>query len=121
MEVQTKTDASTSGAIEFFKDWKIEVTGKLKRGSSIEIVYDYDRLPLVRSSYVGVPNWDIYVCYRFSPDQKFREKPMLRDPSYILSIPENAEFLELYFWNVGNGGSFYDSNYSQNFHFQLSD
>ncbi|MBD2609127.1 hypothetical protein H6G81_32575 [Scytonema hofmannii FACHB-248] len=126
--------ADSTPQIDFTGDWQENVTDKLVPGGKFIINYDENRLPARRTSYRGLPSWEIQAVLQFEGDDPVTFK-LLRTgqnqhvtPQEV-SIPADAKEIILWFENYGydpydtaqnNNARYYDSNYSQNYHFPLT-
>lgn len=107
--------------IKFKDNWEIAQTAPVIAGQKLVINYDIDRLPNCRSSYMGVPTWSIFAFVRFDVDEKIVNSFFVSDLHTLeIDVPEGATTMDVWFQNTGRGCSvYYDSNYGENFHFDI--
>lgn len=109
--------------------FKVETTGKLAAGGKVLIQYDPARLPGCRGNVGGGgPGWSIsgYASFNGQPATTFEVTKLNatrtdREPApYELKLPEGGD-LAIWFHVASRWGcSEYDSQYGQNFHFDVA-
>ncbi len=62
--------------INFTKDWQENLTGELTPGSKFTINYDESRLIYCRTSYRGLPSWQIDVGLQFEDNGQVQYKSL---------------------------------------------
>ncbi|MDZ8104576.1 MAG: DUF6209 family protein [Nostoc sp. DedQUE12a] len=125
--------AAGSAEINFTKDWQENLAGELTPGSKLKIVYDESRLTCRRSSYRGLPSWQILAGLQFEDNSTVQYKSLRKAQNNFLTpveidIPANAKKVNIWFENYGydpydtaeqNDTRCYDSDYGKNYNFQL--
>jgi len=125
--------ADSSAKIDFTKDWQENITGQLVPGGKFTINYDQTRLPNRRTSYRGLSSWHINAGIQFEGNgpvtYKSLEEYQQEMTSKEVSIPADAKEVIIWFEHYGydpydtaqnNEARYYDSNYSQNYHFPVT-
>jgi hypothetical protein len=126
--------AVSSAEINFTKDWQENVTGQLAPSGKLKIIYDESRLTCRRTSYRGIPSWQILAGFQFEDNGQVQYKSLRKRQDNFLTpleidIPSNAQKLNIWFENYGydpydtseqNDTRCYDSDYGNNYNFQLS-
>ena len=119
--------------INFSKDWQENLTGELTPRGKFTINYDESRLTCFRTSYRGLPSWQIDVGIQFDDNGQVQYKSLRQEQNNYLSpveidIPANAQKVNIWFENYGydpyntsgnNNTRCYDSDYGKNYSFQL--
>lgn len=125
--------ATAEGIIYFDRDWNETLEGELVAGGLMTIEYDLQRLPqCMRDTYNGFPAWNTTAYGQFFPGGEFVQADVaqrVRDHQgeYIIpvlatfEVPTTAARIELWFVTGGRVcGVHYDSNYSENYGFDIS-
>ena len=104
----------TRPSVVFLKDWEEKQHGALKAGGHFDLFYDEQRL-----------GEDIQVVAQM----KFLDDTVVGKSldagnddfqSAVISIPGDAEKLVMWFYYEDDGGKHYDSDFGNNYHFNLS-
>jgi hypothetical protein len=120
--------------INFTKDWQENLIGKLSPGGQFTINYDERRLTGCRTSYRGLPSWQIDVGLQFEANGQVQYQSLRQGQNDYISpveidIPADAQKVNIWFENYGydpydtsgnNNTRYYDSDYGKNYNFQLS-
>jgi hypothetical protein len=125
---QSKSEAVASDtSVVFTNDWQQSVTGPLKRGQSFTLLYDSNRLPRERSTYNGLPTWNILAHVQFAPHRTVTQVA-LQTPGTDeilkahIDIPADTTEVILWFSNSGRSGQeYWDSNFEKNYRFSVND
>ncbi|MGC4069503.1 MAG: DUF6209 family protein [Polyangiaceae bacterium] len=125
---QSKSESVASDtSIVFTNDWQQHATGSLQRGQSFTLLYDSQRLPQERSTYNGLPTWNILAHVQFAPHRTISQIA-LQTPGTDeilkaqIDIPEDTTEVVLWFSNSGRSGQeYWDSNFGNNYRFVVRD
>lgn len=121
-------EATGAAAIEFRSGFETKVTGSLASGKAIRVAYALDRLPQCRGNVGGGgPGWNVTGWYSenggeaksfevsaLSPDGKDR---VAKDAS--LTLTHGGDLAVWFQVSSRWGCNEYDSNFGQNFHFDV--
>ncbi len=121
----------------FNGDFQQAVTGEIKSGSDVAIVFDAERLPFERSlDAKGKPAWTISAFYQSLPGGEVNkinllsEKPAGRKKAKdaneatilkgVFTVPSGSEETVIWFLNTGDtGNEYYDSDFGKNYRFPV--
>ena len=135
--LSTKVQIDTLPQLVFKGDFQQDVTGEIKPGSNVAIVFDAERLPLERSlDAKGKPAWTISAFYQFLPGGEVEKINLLSEKSGagkkvkdiaeetilkgVFSVPSGSEEAVIWFLNTGNtGNEYYDSAFGNNYRFRV--
>ncbi|MCA9586717.1 MAG: hypothetical protein KC657_15285 [Myxococcales bacterium] len=121
------TQASALGAaptLHFKADGSVDVSGEVRSGARVDVVYDADRMPTCRGDIQGGPGWTVTGYYQLGDGavRTFTAAGLSPDGSKpTFELPAAFEGTELHMWfhNTSRWGcSAWDSAYGQNFHFK---
>jgi hypothetical protein len=114
----------TNGTVLLFTgDWQQTVQGALLPGLPFSVRYDGSRLPNERSTYNGMPTWEIIAYAQFSPGKPATQVILnpCGDGNYLegaFEMPDDATEVQMWFLNTGRSGlKYWDSNYGSNYRF----
>ena len=107
----------TRPSIVFTEDWKEDVHGELEAGEDFDLFYNSKRLK---------EGAEITAQMKFVGDEVVDKKLHAKENSFyqtaIISIPDDAEKLVMWFYRKGvDGNKHYDSDFGKNYHFRLSE
>lgn len=130
-----KAQNETLPQLVFKGDFRQDLTGELKSGTEVTILFDSERLPFERSlDEKGKSAWTISAFYQFAPGEeiyrvnllpeKTRKKTKIEsEPTFlkgVLSVPSGSEEAIIWFLNTGTtGGEYYDSDFGKNYRFPV--
>ena len=130
-----KAQNGTLPQLVFKGDFQQDVTGEIKSGSELTILFDSERLPFERSlDEKGKSAWTISACYQFAPGQEVYQVNLLPEKASsrkkaentaaflkgVLSIPSGSQEAIIWFLNTGSTGQqFYDSDFGKNYRFPV--
>jgi hypothetical protein len=132
--LSSKVQIDTLPQLVFKGDFQQAVTGEIKSGSDVAIVFDAERLPLERSlDAKGKPAWTISAFYQFLPGGEVSKINLLSETSGarkkvseatvlkgVFSIPSGSEEAVIWFVNTGTSGhEYYDSAFGNNYRFPV--
>lgn len=133
-----KTTEITTSQVTFTGNFQQVISGELKPGAEVTILFDPNRLPFERSlDKKGKPAWIISAFYQFSPDgtvneiklvpekvsagkkgAKVETEPFLKGE---FTVPEGSEVAIIWFRNSGTTGKeYYDSDFGKNYRFPIT-
>jgi len=132
--VSAEAQNGTLPQVVFKGDFQLDVTGEIKSGSEVTILFDAERLPFERSSdEKGKSAWTISAFSQFAPDgevskvdlqpeklsrKKTSEANLLKG---VLSVPSGSREAIIWFLNTGKtGNEYYDSDFGKNYRFSVS-
>lgn len=110
-------------------DFAVETKGKLVAGSKVVVTYDPARLPACRGNVGGGgPGWSItgYASFNGQPATTFEATRLTADKKdreaapYELKLPEGGDLALWFQVSSRFGCSEFDSQYGQNFHFDVA-
>jgi hypothetical protein len=135
--LSSKVQIDTLPQLVFKGDFQQDVTGEIKSGSNVAIVFDAERLPLERSlDAKGKPVWKISAFYQFLPGGEVNNINLLAEKSAarkkvkeinektilkgVFRVPSGSEEAVIWFLNTGNSGNeYYDSDFGNNYRFPV--
>ncbi len=119
----------------FTGDFRQDVTGELKSGAEVTILFDSERLPFERSlDEKGKSAWSISAFYQFAPGEEIYKVNLLpekgrkktkaeSEPTFlkgVLSVPPESREAIIWFLNTGTtGNEYYDSDFGKNYRFPV--
>jgi len=121
----------------FKGDFQQDVTGEIKPGSEVTILFDSERLPFERSlDEKGKSAWTIAAFYQFAPGGEVSKVKLLPEKAArkkttaeqqesgflkgVLSVPTGSREAIIWFLNTGKTGSeYYDSDFGKNYRFSV--
>jgi hypothetical protein len=128
-----KKAVSTLPQVVFKGDFQLDVSGEIKSGSEVAILFDAERLPFERSQdEKGKSAWTISAFSQFAPGGEISkvdllpEKPRKKTDETtllkgVLSVPSGSEEAIIWFLNTGKtGNEYYDSDFGKNYRFSVS-
>ncbi len=123
------------GTIRFDGNWNEYTSGARRQGGYLVLDYAIARLPQCRGTHNGYPAWDVVAHGRFLPGGEPVTGSVRQlgtnmgtptneasDLPLAVSIPDDAESVELWFENYTGAGSScqaWDSDYGANYHFDI--
>ena len=130
-----KAQNGTLPQLVFKGDFQQDVTGEIKSGSELTILFDSERLPFERSlDEKGKSAWTISAFYQFAPGEEVYQVNLLPEKASsrkkaenannflkgVLSIPSGSEEATIWFLNTGRtGNEYYDSDFGKNYRFSV--
>jgi hypothetical protein len=134
--LNSKASADTVPELVFKSDFQQDLTGEIKAGSEVAILFDAERLPLERSlDEKGKSAWTISAFYQFAPGGEVNKLELAKEKAAskkkkaaaeatllkgILSVPAGTEEAVLWFLNTGpTGNEYYDSDFGKNYRFPV--
>jgi hypothetical protein len=121
---------SSEASIDFdAAGFKVETSGKLAAGQRVRIQYDLARLPTCRGNVNGGgPGWNIsgFASFNGKPATAFEVTKLTADgrdresAPYELLLPEGGDLALWFSVSSAWGCNQYDSQYGQNFHFDVA-
>ena len=132
----SKAQNGTLPQLVFTGDFRQDLTGEIKSGTEVTILFDSERLPFERSlDEKGKSAWTISAFYQFAPGEevfkvnllpeKKRQKPTAESgtPTFlkgVLSVPTGSREAIIWFLNTGTtGNEYYDSAFGANYRFPV--
>ena len=130
--------AEMEAQVTFARNWTHTLIGRLVPGSNLHVNYDAMRLPRERSKTNGRRAWTIQAFAKFHDDaepQPFKLRPRggnvltktTRETgggtmmSTVVPVPQDAQFVTMWFMNTGASGKVYwDSAYGANYTFRFA-
>jgi len=108
--------------ITFGADFSESVSGKLRAGDPIEIVYDPARLPDCRGEQNGIPQWAITAFYQVGDgDVHTVSVAGLNAGPQTFVVPAAKGTLQVWFQVTNRWGcNAYDSDFGENYRFSVS-
>jgi len=119
----------------FKGDFQQDVTGEIKSGSEVTILFDAERLPFERSlDAKGKSAWTISAFYQFAPGGAVNKVELLPEKAAkktkaenggallkgVLSVPTESKEAIIWFLNTGKTGTeYYDSDFGKNYRFPI--
>ena len=130
-----KAQNGTLPQLVFKGDFQQDVTGEIKSGSDVTILFDAERLPFERSlDAKGKSAWTISAFYQFAPGSEVNKIDLLPEKAAkkakaenggkllkgVLPIPSGSEEAIIWFLNTGQtGNEYYDSDFGKNYRFPV--
>jgi hypothetical protein len=133
----TSADAQngTLPQLVFKGDFRQDLSGDLKSGAEVTILFDSQRLPLERSlDEKGKSAWTISAFYQFAPGEEIYKVNLLPEKTRkktkseseptllkgVLSVPTGSREAIIWFVNTGTtGNEYYDSDFGKNYRFPV--
>ena len=119
----------------FKGDFRQDLSGELKSGTEVTILFDSERLPFERSlDEKGKSAWTISAFYQFAPGEEIYKVNLLPEKTRkktksetgpallrgVLSVPAGSREAIIWFLNTGSTGSeYYDSDFGKNYRFPV--
>ena len=133
--VSAEAQNGTLPQVVFKSDFQLDVTGEIKSGSEVAILFDAERLPFERSlDEKGKSAWTICAFSQFAPGGEVSKVDLLpekkkkakdaADETFlkgVLSIPSGSREAIIWFLNTGKtGNEYYDSDFGKNYRINVS-
>jgi hypothetical protein len=135
--LSSKVQIDTLPQLVFKGDFQQDITGEIKSGSDVAIIFDAGRLPLERSlDEKGKPAWTISAFFQFLPGGEINKINLLSEKSGtrkkvrdsdegailkgVFTVPSGSEEAVIWFLNTGTtGDEYYDSALGNNYRFRV--
>ena len=122
----------TSSELVFTSDFQQNLSGELKTGAEVTILFDANRLPFERSTgEKGKAEWSISAFAQFAPEGAINEIKLApakkgkanEDTTLkgVFTVPADSRETVLWFLNTGKSGNVYfDSAFGYNYRFPVT-
>jgi hypothetical protein len=130
-----KASDGATAQLVFKGNFQQDVSGEIKSGSEVAILFDSGRLPFERSlDEKGKSAWTISAFSQFAPGGEVSKVDLLPEKKKkakdageetflkgVLSVPAGSEEAIIWFLNTGKtGNEYYDSAFGNNYRFSVS-